>query len=82
MFGGWGRPLEGKTVVVTGTLSRWSRQEVQELVRKLGGKVTASVSKKTHLVVAGENAGSKKDKAVELGVEVMDETAFAKLVDG
>ena len=75
------RPLEGKTVVVTGTLSRWGRQQAQDLVRKLGGKPTSSVSKKTDLVVVGENPGSKADKARDLGVEVLDEEAFAKLTE-
>lgn len=72
--------LEGKTVVVTGTLSRWGRQQIQELVRSLGGKPTSSVSKKTDLVIVGENAGSKKDKAESLGIEILDEDAFAELI--
>lgn len=74
------RPLDGKIVVVTGTLSRWGRQQIQDLVRTLGGKPTASVSKKTDLVIIGENAGSKKDKAEELGIEILEEEAFAKLI--
>lgn len=73
-------PLSGKTFVVTGTLSKWSRDEAKDLIRKLGGHPADSVSKNTDYVVAGENAGSKLDKARELGVEVLDETAFAKLV--
>lgn len=76
------KPLEGKTVVVTGTLSRWGRQQIQDLVRTLGGKPTSSVSKKTDLVIVGENAGSKKDKAESLGIEILDEEAFAKLIEG
>ncbi|MDP6778728.1 MAG: NAD-dependent DNA ligase LigA [Candidatus Latescibacteria bacterium] len=75
------RPLEGKTVVITGTLSRWGRQQAQDLVRSLGGKPTSSVSKKTDLVVVGENPGSKADKARELGIEVLDEEAFAKTIE-
>ena len=74
------RLLEGKTVVVTGTLSRWGRQQAQDLVRKLGGKPTSSVSKKTDLVVVGENPGSKAEKAETLGIEILDEDAFADLV--
>ena len=74
------KPLDGKTVVVTGTLSRWGRQQIQDLVRTLGGKPTSSVSKKTDLVIIGENAGSKKDKAESLGIEILDEEAFAKLI--
>lgn len=76
------KPLDGKTVVVTGTLSRWGRQQIQDLVRSLGGKPTSSVSKKTDLVIIGENAGSKKDKAEELGIEILNEEAFAKMIDG
>ena len=72
--------LEGKTVVVTGSLSRWGRQQAQDLVRAHGGKPTSSVSKKTDLVVVGENAGSKKDKAEKFGIEILDEEAFARLI--
>jgi len=72
--------LEGKTVVITGTLTRWGRQQAQDLVRTHGGKPTSSVSKKTHLLVAGENAGSKQTKAEELGIEILDEDAFAALL--
>lgn len=75
------KPLDGKTVVVTGTLSRWGRQQIQDLVRALGGKPTSSVSKKTDLVIVGENAGSKKTKAEDLGIDILDEEAFAKLID-
>ncbi len=74
------KPLEGKTVVITGALSRWGRQQAQDLVRSLGGKPTSSVSKKTDLVVAGENAGSKVDKAEKLGIQILDEKAFAELI--
>ena len=63
----------GVTVVITGTLPTFSRDEAAEAVRAAGGKVTSSVSKKTSFVVAGENAGSKHDKAVELGVPILDE---------
>ena len=71
-----GGPFEGMTVVVTGTLSRFSRAEAEEAVRNAGGKAAGSVSKKTSLVVAGENAGSKLDKANALGVEVIGEAEF------
>ena len=68
------------TVVITGTLEELSRDEAGEAVRQAGGKVTSSVSKKTDFVIAGENAGSKYDKAVELGVPVLDEAAFGTLL--
>ena len=73
-------PLEGNTVVVTGTLSRWGRQQAQDLIRTLGGKPTSSVSKKTDLLIAGENAGSKRSKAEQLGVEILEEAAFVALI--
>ena len=69
------RVLAGVTVVITGTLPGLSRDEAAEAVRAAGGKVSSSVSKKTNFVVAGENAGSKYDKAVELGVRILDEAA-------
>lgn len=71
-----GGPFEGMTVVVTGTLARFSRAEAEEAVRNAGGRAAGSVSKKTSLVVAGENAGSKLDKANALGVEVIGEAEF------
>ncbi len=73
-------PLTGKIFVITGTLSKWSRKEAEELVEKAGGRASGSVSKKTDYVLAGENAGSKLAKAEELGVEVLDEASFARLV--
>ena len=75
------RLLAGVSVVITGTLEGLSRDEAGEAVRQAGGKVTASVSKKTDFVVAGENAGSKYDKAVELGVPILDAAAFRVLLD-
>ena len=75
-----GRLLAGVTVVITGTLPNYSRDEAAEAVRAAGGKVSSSVSKKTSFVVAGENAGSKYDKAVELGVNILDEPAFKRLL--
>ena len=74
------RLLAGVSVVITGTLDGMSRDEAGEAVRQAGGKVTSSVSKKTNFVVAGENAGSKYDKAVELGVPILDEAAFRVLL--
>lgn len=70
----------GKTCVLTGTLSSLSRDEAGELIRKAGGTVSGSVSKKTDFVIAGEEAGSKLDKAKELGVRVLDEAAFLKMI--
>ena len=74
------RLLAGVAAVITGTLPSYSRDEAGEAVRAAGGKVTSSVSKKTDFVVAGENAGSKYDKAVELGVPILDEAAFRVLL--
>ena len=74
------RLLAGVSVVITGTLAGLSRDEAAEAVRQAGGKVTSSVSKKTDFVVAGENAGSKYDKAVELGVPILDGPAFNVLL--
>lgn len=75
-----GGKLAGKTVVVTGTLVHFKREEINELIHQHGGKSAGSVSKKTDFVVAGENAGSKLDKAQELGVKVLTEEEFLKLV--
>lgn len=73
-------PLAGVTVVLTGTLTERTRDEAAAAVQALGGKVSGSVSKKTRFVVAGENAGSKLDKAVALGVPVLDETGLGVLL--
>ena len=70
------KPLNGKTVVVTGTFSRWGRQQAQDLIRTLGGRPTSSVSGKTDLVIAGEKAGSKLAKAEQLGIDILDEEEF------
>jgi DNA ligase (NAD+) len=74
------RPLLGKTLVLTGTLPTLSRDEAKELIEAAGGKVSGSVSKKTHWVVAGEEAGSKLDKARELGVTILDEAGLQALL--
>ncbi|MDE2831441.1 MAG: NAD-dependent DNA ligase LigA [Gemmatimonadota bacterium] len=74
------KPLEGKTVVVTGTFTRWGRQQAQDLIRALGGKPTSSVSGKTDLVIAGEKAGSKLAKAEQLGIDVLNEEKFIELI--
>ena len=73
-------PLAGKTFVVTGTLQTFDRKEIEDLIQSLGGKASGSVSKKTNYVVAGENAGSKLDKAKELNVAVISEAEFRKLI--
>ena len=75
-------PLTGLTLVVTGTLPGFSRQEAEEAIRKAGGRASASVSKKTDYLVAGEEAGSKLATAKKLGVAVIDEAAFRKLLAG
>ncbi|WP_089017367.1 NAD-dependent DNA ligase LigA [Micromonospora coriariae] len=75
------RPLEGLTVVVTGTLAGFSRDQAAEAVQSRGGKVSGSVSKKTSFVVVGDNPGSKADKAASLKVPVLDEDGFRVLLD-
>lgn len=73
-------PLDGKTVVLTGTLSQLSRSDAKAALQKLGAKVTGSVSKKTDLLVAGEAAGSKLAKAQELGIEIWDEQTLINVI--
>jgi len=75
------RTLEGLTVVVTGSLETFSRDEAKEAIGDRGGKVTSSVSKKTDFVVVGESPGSKHDKAVSLGVPILDEDGLRVLLD-
>ena len=75
-----GGPFAGKIVVLTGTLAAMSRDDAKNRIEAAGGKVTGSVSKKTDFVIAGAEAGSKLDKAKELGVDVLDEKAFTKLL--
>jgi DNA ligase (NAD+) len=72
-------PLAGKTFVLTGTLPTLKREEAAAKIEALGGKVSGSVSKKTDYVVAGEDAGSKLDKAQKLGVKIIDEAGLLKL---
>ena len=74
-------PLAGKTVVLTGTMPNWSREQATELIAAAGGRVTGSVSKKTHYLVAGESAGSKLEKAERLHVPVLDEVGLRELLD-
>jgi len=73
-------PFAGKTVVLTGSLSSLSREDAKAEIERRGGRVSGSVSRKTDLVVAGEEAGSKLNKAKELGVRVVDEKAFRALL--
>ena len=73
--------LVGMTVVVTGSLDGFSRDEAKEAILARGGKASGSVSKKTDWVVVGENAGSKEDKARELGRPILDEAGFRQLLE-
>jgi len=76
------KPLAGKTFVLTGTLPTLTRDDAKDLIEAAGGKVSGSVSKKTHYVVAGAEAGSKLDKAQELGVAILDEEGLKALLQG
>ncbi|HOI55404.1 MAG TPA: NAD-dependent DNA ligase LigA [Phycisphaerae bacterium] len=73
------QPLSGKTLVVTGTLTRFSRSQIESLIKSLGGRAGSSVSKNTDFLVAGDNAGSKLDKARALGVRVLSEQEFLEM---
>jgi DNA ligase (NAD+) len=75
-----GGPLEGKTIVLTGRLASLSRDEAGDLIREAGGTVSGSVSKKTDFVVAGDEAGSKLKKANDLGLKILEEDEFLKLL--
>jgi DNA ligase (NAD+) len=80
--GASGGALAGKTVVVTGTIEGFSREEAEEAIRAAGGKAAGSVSRKTDYVVAGEGAGSKLAKAQELGLPILDGDGFRSLLAG
>ena len=73
-------PFAGKTVVLTGTLPSLSREQATAMIEAAGGKTSGSVSKKTDFVLAGESAGSKLDKATELGIRILSEEEFRKLI--
>ncbi len=75
-------PLAGKTFVLTGTLPTLSREDAKAMLEAAGAKVAGSVSKKTDYVVAGEEAGSKLEKAMALGVAVLDEAGLFRLMKG
>jgi DNA ligase (NAD+) len=74
--------LSGKSFVLTGTLEKYTREQASAEIERRGGKVSSSVSKKTDFVVAGSEAGSKLGKAQKLGVKVIDEEAFTKMLEG
>ena len=76
-----GSPLEGMVVVFTGSLELMTRSEAKISAEKFGAKVSGSVSKKTDLVVSGPGAGSKEKKAIELGVKVLSESEWLKLIN-
>jgi DNA ligase (NAD+) len=76
-----GGPFDGKTFVFTGSLTRFSRKQAQETVERLGGRASGSVSKKTDWVIAGEAAGSKLDKARQLGIQILSEEEFLNMVN-
>jgi DNA ligase (NAD+) len=73
-------PLSGKTLVVTGTLEKYTREQIEALIEQSGGRAANSVSKSTDYLVAGEKAGSKLDKAHKLGVPVISESEFEELL--
>jgi DNA ligase (NAD+) len=74
-------PLTGKTFVITGTLPTLARDQLKDMLEAAGGKVAGSVSKKTHYLVAGSEAGSKLDKARELAIPILDEEGVLALLD-
>jgi DNA ligase (NAD+) len=72
--------LAGKTVVVTGSLARYTRSEIEALIRELGGNASSSVSKSTDMLVVGESPGSKLKKARKLGIRTVNEEEFDKMI--
>ena len=74
-------PLLDKVLVVTGTLEHFSRNEIKDTIEKFGGKTSSSVSKNTDYVLVGDNPGSKYDKAVELGIKILNEKQFLEMVN-
>jgi DNA ligase (NAD+) len=77
-----GGVFDGKTIVVTGSLEEYSRQEAEQIIRKLGGVPSSSVSKNTAFVLCGALPGSKVKKAAELGIRIINETEFKKMIGG
>ena len=75
-----GHDFSGKTFVLTGELEEYTREEASDLIKKRGGKTTGSVSKKTNYLLLGENPGSKYKKAKSLGVEILSESQFKKML--
>ena len=75
-----GLPLAGKTVVVTGTLVNYKRDEIEDVIKQYGGKPTGSVSKKTDFLLLGADPGSKYDKAKSLGVKILSEAEFREMI--
>ncbi|MBN2183309.1 MAG: hypothetical protein JW715_15470 [Sedimentisphaerales bacterium] len=73
--------MADKTFVITGTLENFTRQQAEQAVKKIGGKTSSSVSKKTDFVLAGENPGSKLDKALKFGIKIINEQEFMELLD-
>jgi len=76
-----GNVLAGKTIVVTGTLENFTRQRIQQVIKDNGGKTSSNVSSRTDLVLAGANAGSKLDKARQLGIRIIDEAEFVAMIE-
>ena len=74
------QPFAGQVIVVTGTLTYYKRNEIEAVIEKYGGKVSGSVSKKTSFVLCGVDAGSKMAKAQQLGIPVMDEDEFVRMI--
>jgi len=72
--------LSGKTIVVTGSLKSFSRAEIEDAIRRSGGNPSSSVSKNTDFIVCGEDAGSKRDKAKTLGIKIISEEDFKKII--